>query len=806
MAAPEPLSPAALYRRCDESLLDFRSAADLPALDQAFGQARAHEALHFAVDMPGPGYNVFVMGESGSGRHGVVRRLLERRSAGEPCPGDWCHVHSFGDATRPRALPLPAGRGARLRDDMRKFVLDMSKAIPAALDSDDFRQRIEAIQQEYKQREEEALQSLGRESADKGLGLLRTPHGFVFAPMKGEEPYSGEEYNALPEEEQKRYTDLMEEFGERLRKLLAQLPRWRREMQHRMREATREALALAVGHLIDELQEGYRDLPEVLAYLDEVRADVVEVGENLREQTRTEGEATEISVSGEVSLLRYQVNLLVDRGGQTGSPVVFEDNPTLANLVGRIDQVVHEGTLVSNFTLIRAGALHRANGGFLVLDALKVLQHPMAWEGLKRALRTQQVKIESLAQAAGFAAGPTLEPQPIPLAVKVVLVGERYVHYLLRELDPEYEALFKVAADFVDEVKRDGETTQLYARLIGALARHRGLPPVEPGAVARLVEQAARRASDAERLSTHTRWLADMLAESGHVARKAGAPALTRAHVDQALAARLHRADRLHHEILDAMLRGTLLISTEGSHVGQTNGLAVLDLGEHRFAHPVRITATARLGEGDVVDIEREAELGGAIHSKGVMILTAFLATRYAHAMPLSLSASLVFEQSYGPVEGDSASLAELCALLSALSGIPIRQSLAVTGSINQHGRVQAIGAVNEKIEGFFDVCNARGLTGEQGVLIPEANVKHLMLREDLLEAARAGRFRVWAVGTVDEAIELLTGVPAGEPDAQGTVPPGSVNYMVAAQLAELSMMRQEFAAGGTGRRKQRKE
>ncbi|MBK7235942.1 MAG: AAA family ATPase [Sterolibacteriaceae bacterium] len=802
----KPLEPQLLSRPCDPALLDFATTAELPDTADGFGQSRAEEAVRFAIDIRRPGYNLFVLGEPGSGRHFAVRRLLEERAAHEPAPGDWCYVNNFDEPQTPRALRMPAGRGAQFERDMQQFVSELGSAISSAFESDEYRSRIEAIQEEFKKREESALRELGQESVEQGVALLRTPQGFAFAPVKNDETLSPDEFQALPDDEQKRIRAAIESFGQKLGKLLHQFPRWRRELQTQMRQASRDTMQLAVGHLIEELAECYADLPEVTEFLEAVRKDVVETGEELRESQKSEADATTITMTGSISLQRYQVNLLVDNADTPAAPIVFEDNPNHQNLVGRVDQVAHMGTLLSNFTLIKAGALHRANGGYLMLDAVKLLTQPYAYEGLKRALKSGHVRIESLGQIVGLISTLSVEPEPIPVELKVVLIGERLHYYLLREFDPEFEELFKVAADFDSDLERNDENTRLYVQLVARLARGNDLRPFAREAVARLIEDAARSSGDAEKLSAHTRRVADLMRESDHWAHKSGRDVVAREDVQRALDARIRRADRIRAQLQREALRETLLIATGGAQVGHINGLAVIDLGDFVFAHPVRITATARLGEGEVIDIEREAELGGALHSKGVMILSSFLAARYSRSIPLSLTASLVFEQSYGPVEGDSASLAELCALLSALAAVPIRQSLAVTGSVNQYGRVQAIGGVNEKIEGFFDLCAARGLTGEQGVLIPAANVKHLMLREDVVQACADGRFGIYAVSTVDEAIALLTGVPAGEPDDSGLVPEGSINYLVAAALAEMSAMRQSYAGTGRSRRRERKK
>jgi lon-related putative ATP-dependent protease len=797
MPPAKALDVKQLLQHCDPAQFPFQTTAELAGTTEIVGQARAVEAVQFGIDIQRQGYNLFVLGDPGSGRHSVVQRLLEARAGQEAPPSDWCYVNNFTEANRPRLLRVPAGRGAKLKRDMADFVEELTKAIPAAFDSDEYRSRIEAINDAYKAREEKALQTLGQASSDQGVALLRTPHGFVFAPLKGEAAMAPDEFDKLPDAEKQRIGTLIEDYSERLKQLMHQLPRWRREMQAQIKEAGRDVLGLAVGHMIEELKGHYTDLDEVQAFLDQVMHDVIETGEQLREQPKADGDLSGIVVGGSISTTRYQVNLLVDHAGSRSAPVVYEDNPIYPNLVGRIDHVAQLGTLLTNFTLVKPGALHRANGGYLVLDALKLLIQPYAWEGLKRALRSRQVRIESLGQVLGLASTISLEPEPMPLTVKVVLIGERHVYYLLKALDPDFAELFKIPADFEDDLVRDQDNTRLYAEYIATLVRTAGLRPFDRGAVARVVEQSARLCGDAERLTANRRQIVDLLQEADHWAAKAGHGTVMREDVQTALDAQIHRVDRIRSRLQDEILRGNHLIAVSEQRIGQVNGLAVIVLDDFMFAHPVRITATSRLGEGDVIDVEREAELGGAIHTKGVMILSSFLGARYSRNLPLSLSASLVFEQSYGPVEGDSASLAELCALLSELAGTPVRQALAVTGSVNQFGDVQAIGAVNEKIEGFFDVCQARGLTGEQGVLIPAANVKHLMLRQDVVDACAAGRFAIHAVDNVDQAIELLTGVPAGEADDAGMVPEGTINFLVAAQLAELSALRQAFAAAG---------
>lgn len=573
----------------------------------------------------------------------------------------------------------------------------------------------------------------------------------------------------------------------------------------------------ATDHLVDELRRRFADLPEVLDYLAAVERNVVDTADEfLVGAGRREGEgeagpapgpaadptAMLRTISGETpAFRRFRVNVLVDHAGSKGAPVVYEDNPTQPNLVGRAEYAAQLGALVTDFTLIRAGALHRANGGYLVLDALRLLQQPYAWEALKRALRSREIRIETQGQMLSMVSTLSLEPAPIPLELKVALVGDRMLYYLLAASDPDFLELFKVQADFEQQVERTPETVATYARLLATLARRERLLPLEAGAVARLLDEAARIAGDAAKLSTHMRSLSDLLREADHYAAVSGGGAIRAPDVERAIEARRRRAGRVRERVLEEIRDGTILIATDGEVVGEVNGLSVLQLGDFAFGQPSRITAVVRLGRGEVVDIEREVELGGPLHSKGVLILAGFLGSRYAPDRPLTLHASLVFEQSYAGVEGDSASLAELCALISSIGELPLRQALAVTGSVDQHGRVQPVGGVNEKIEAFFDVCASRALTGLQGVVIPAPNVRHLMLADDVVAAVRTGKFWVWAVETVDQALELLTGLPAGGRLPDGSWPEESINGRVAERLAALADRAREFSVSATRER-----
>jgi lon-related putative ATP-dependent protease len=799
MTAPGPLPPERLYRRCSPEALPFETTAELADVEVVVGQTRALEALRFGVGIARGGYNLFVIGTAGLGKHTVVRRFLEARAASAPVPSDWCYVNNFEQPHRPKALRLPPGRGVTLRREMDQLVEDLRSAIPAAFESEQHRTRVQEIEEELKERQSKAFSELGEQASRQGIALIHTPTGFAFGPVKDGEVISPAEFEKLPKEEQERVERVVTELQEELKRLLHRLPRWQKETRERLKALSREVTQFAVGHLIDELRGRYPDLPEVIAYLDAVERDVVENVDDFRRTEEERPHGLPFLVSNPPSFRRYQVNVLVDHSASRGAPVVIEDNPTYQNLVGRAEHIAQMGTLVTDFTLIKPGALHRANGGYLLLDVRKLLSTPYAWEGLKRAIATRSVRIESLGEMLSIISTVSLEPEPVPLDQKVVLVGERLLYYLLAYYDPELPKLFKVVADFDEEIDRSPATEVEYARLVATLCRQEGLRDFDRGAVARVLEHGVRLAGDTEKLSIHLQSIGDLLREADYWAGAGARERVTAEDVQQAIDAQVRRADRVRERLYEAIDRGTVLIDTTGAKVGQVNGLSVIQLGGFTFGQPSRITATARLGDGKVIDIEREVELGGPLHSKGVLILTQFLGHRFARNQPLSFSASLTFEQSYGPVEGDSASVAELCALLSVLADLPVRQSLAVTGSVNQRGEVQAIGGVNEKVEGFFDVCRTRGLDGEQGVLVPAANVRHLMLRHDLLEMATAGRFRVYPVETVDQAIELLCGLPVGEPDADGIYPPESVYGRIQNRLAELTVLAQTYAAAMRG-------
>lgn len=795
--APECLPATTLRTRCPPERFDFATSAELEPLVEPIGQARALEALHFSARVRGPGYHVFACGPAGTGRLSLVLAELAREAAGRAVPDDWIYVHNFKLAQSPRALRLPAGRGAALAAAMARLVEDLKTALPAAFGRDENRRRQEDIESQFQERQQQAIAALSERAAKDGVLLIGTPSGFAFAPMdeQGEAMHPAK-FQKLPAEQQARLKSIIENLQDELQATVRQFPLWFREMRERLKTLNREIAEFVVNHLVDEVRARFPDQPAVLAWLEEIRADIVEHAPAFMLSASPLPPGAE-PVDLEAVFQRYAVNLFVDNGALEAAPVVHGDLPTLGNLIGRIEHRATMGTLLTDFTLLKAGLLHKANGGFLVLDARQLLMQPFAWEALKRALRAREIRLDASETQFGLLTTATLDPTPVPLDVKICLIGERWLMYVLEGNDPEFRDLFKVIADFEDELPRTVDNEHAYARLCARLARDAGARPLTRDAICVLVEHGARLAGDAERLSTSLHALGDLICEADYCAGVAGAATIDGAALREALARQRHRGDRLRERMLEEIVRGNRLIATDGQAIGQINGLSVIQTDSLAFGLPTRITATTRLGDGRIIDIERETELGGAIHSKGVLILSNFLAARYAAGVPLSMSASLVFEQSYGRVDGDSASLAELCALLSSLSGVPIHQRFAVTGSVNQLGEVQAVGGINEKIEGFFDLCQARGLGAGHAVLIPRANVKHLMLREDVVAACVDGNFDVYAVGDVDEALNLLTSVEAGARDDNGGFPANSVNGLVETRLLEFSALRRDYARGG---------
>lgn len=787
------LTPEVLYHACDASTLAFNTTDELDDSKEIIGQSRALDALNFGVGIKHDGYNLFVTGSAGLGKHTIVKQLLETKKVDYPEPNDWCYFNNFKLHQNPHILKLPAGFGHKLNNDMKQLIEDLLAAIPAAFETDNYHARVKEIHDELIALEKDEFTKLDKKSVSQNIALVRTPGGYTLSPMRDNKVLTPQEFKALSAEEKQDIKKKTDEIEKEISAILRKVPIWERETRNKLKQYNREVTHLTVDQYIDELREKYSELPDVLNFFYDVENEIIENVDSFRQKNESI-----ISIPGleqpKTSFMQYEVNVLVDNSAVEGAPIIYEDNPTYNNLMGRIEHTAQYGALITNFTLIKAGALHRANGGFLIVDAHRLLTSPFAYEGLKRAIRAQEVRIESLEKMLSVSSTISLEPEPIPIDLKVIITGDRWLYFLLKKYDPEFNQLFKVTADFSEEVDRNDENTFLYARMIATFQREQKLKPFDQKAVALIIEDCARKIEDAEKISLHMENLLDLLREADYWATKEKHNVVQHTDVQLALDARIRRLDQFRELVHEQVLRGTYLLDTEGSKVAQVNGLSIIQLDSYSFGRPSKITATARLGSGKVIDIEREVELGGSIHSKGVLILSSFLANRYAHDQPLSLSASLVFEQSYGMIEGDSASVAELCALLSALAKLPIDQSFAVTGSVNQLGQVQAIGGVNEKIEGFFDICKARGLTGTQAVIIPASNVKHLMLRNDVVNAVKEKQFNVYAVESIDEVMELLTGKTAGKADDKDIYSDDSVNAMVQNQLIEMTRKRLQFA------------
>jgi lon-related putative ATP-dependent protease len=799
MSSPSLLAVKDLQVCCDPKLLDFEDTSSLQPLPGLIGQERALGAIKLAASIAHADFNLFVLGPSGTGRHSAVGTLLEGEATSRPVPPDWVYVNDFANPDQPKAVALPSGTARPLQKALELLVDDLANDIPALFESEQYQNRRSAFEQRLAKRKQDAFEKVVEKSHDRSVTIMRTPMGFAIAGVRNGEVIKQDDFATLSDADRKAIENAVSLTEKDLEKYLKSLPRLEKEHRAAVALLNAEMAEQAVNEALETVFQGFGAIEAIKQHLTALRTDLIENAEMfLREGNgRQEGPfpVARTHIHDEPAFHRYAVNVMVsnDPATSAGAPIISEPLPSLSNLIGKVDHISTMGALVTDFTLIRSGALHRANGGFLVLDAMRVLSEPFAWEALKRCLETHAIRINSAAEMLSLISTSTLEPEPIPLQVRVVLVGDALVHLLLTLYDPDFSRLFKLAADFSHDMPRTAESVGLFARMVAGACSRDGLRPVSHDGVAALIDVASRAADDQGRMSLRIGALWDLLREADFLTSTSSKSVIDASQIAAARTAAEHRADRVRERLQQLIHEGTLIVATSGSVVGQVNGLTVTSSGLFSFGLPVRITARVRMGTGKVIDIEREVKLGGPIHSKGVLILSSYLATHYAGDVPLSLWASLVFEQSYGGVEGDSASVAELCALLSALAGIPISQSLAITGSINQMGEVQPIGGVNEKIEGFFDTCKAGGLTGQQGVLIPRRNVRNLMLRGDVIEAVSLGQFRIYAIAHVDEAMELLTGLAAGTRSGNGAFEDGSVNANVETRLRDFAHALRDF-------------
>ena len=788
------LSAEQLRRRSDPAQFPFETTAEVEPLEGVIGQERAVRAIRFGLDIDSPGYNVFVAGLSGTGKGSIVRRFLSQLSADEPVPDDAFYVHDFEDPDSPRILFLPAGRGHELRADMVELIEDLQEQVPKAFEGKEYEEQRRRTAERHQDRKQELLDKLEGVARERSFELKSTPMGFRTVPIRDGRPLTQEEYEGMEEKQRADLDERMEKLEKEVREVMAEVKVVDQAMKGQLRDLNQQVAMNVLGNLMLDLRKRYLEFSKVSEYLEAVQKDIVDNIEHFRE---TEEPAMPIPgfrlPRQEPDLSRYEVNVVVDNSHTEGAPVVFERNPTFTNLVGRIERRAQFGALLTDFTMIRAGSLAKANGGYLVLNVEDVLRNPFVYEALKRAIRDREMRIEDLSERYGLFATQTLKPEPIPLKIKVILLGNPMWYQLLFAYDEDFAKIFKVKADFDHQTDREESRNMQLAGFIARFVEEESLPHMDRTAVAAIVEQASRLVEDQEKLSLRFSDLTDLMRESAYWARQAEAAVISADHVEKAIEEDEYRAGLVKDRVQELIKRDVLLVDTEGEAVGQVNGLAVHMLGHYAFGRPSRITAAVHLGRAGVINIERRARLSHSTHDKGVMILSGFLGERYAQERPLSMSATLTFEQSYGEIAGDSASSTELYCMLSALSKAPIKQGIAVTGSVNQKGEVQAIGGVNHKIEGFFDTCERRGLNGEQGVMIPAANVQHLMLRRNVVEAVEAGKFHVWAVDHIDTGIEVLTGVVAGEQNDDGTWPEGTINFLVDERLEDLGRRLQNW-------------
>lgn len=785
-----------LYRKCDPSKFDFNSTADLEERLSALGQDRAIHAVELGIHIKSRGYNLFCLGPEGTGKTSLVKRILEKEAKNRKTPDDWAYVYNFDEPYKPIAISFPAGQAAEFAKDVDELLEELSDSLPEIIESEEYKAALGIIRQKYKTKKEEYINVLQKKAKGKRVSLLHMQMGLVVAPMKDGEVLSPDAFEQLSEEEKKMIMDDLNAMQEEIENATQDLPRWEEKQKREITVLREKFVRSAVKDPIDALRKKYKSL-QPSRFLKQIQDNILN---NIDDFVPTDSDKQAAAAGAEEDPLqlllskmkqpeedkfaKFKVNVIVKNVPDSGAPIITVDYPTQGNLVGKVERIQQYGALLTDFTLIKAGALHQANGGFLLLDARKVLEQPYAWDSLKRAIASKRVKIEAPSEETSFTT-ISLDPEPIPLDIKVVLTGDFEIYELLSERDPDFRDFFKVEADFGMIMDRNAENEIEYAKLIGSLSKKKQLRSLNRQAVARVIEYASRLADDAGKLTAHISSIGDLLREADYWARVSNSKQIGKNHIDQAIEAQIYRSDRIKKAMLEEIDKGTILMDVKGERVGQINGLVVYDFSRYSFGKPARITTQVRIGKGDFMDIEREISMSGPIHTKGVLILKSLISNRFAKHSPLSLSASIVFEQSYGGVDGDSASSTEYYCLLSAISNIPIKQNIAVTGSINQFGEIQPIGGVNEKIEGFFDVCAHDGLTGKQGVIIPRTNVDNLMLRADIVQAVEEGRFTIYAIDTVDDGIEILTGVKAGKADNNGNYPKGTVNYLVEESLRQ---------------------
>ncbi len=780
-----------LFQCCDDSLFDFRTTDEVPPLEGIIGQERALDSIDFGLNLASTGFNIYVLGESGTGKASAIRSFISKKAEQEKVPSDWCYVHNFRDPAEPLAISLEPGRGAAFQRDMEELVASLKVEIPKIFDSKEYKQQSNVIVEGFQSRQKDLFTSLEREAGEKGFKVQPAMAGFsIVAIGESGEPLTEEEFKSLDEEKANRIRESGKHIQEKIDDMRRVLKAQDRTTREKMRDLGREAALSVLGHLVEDIRAQYDGSNGKLSsYLEGVKEDILDNIDDFKTQAEEAAPTPVPSLKmpkQEPEFHKYSVNVIVNNGDRKGSPCVMESNPTYYNLFGRMEHKFQSGAAFTDFTMIKAGALHKANGGYLVIHALDLVRNLISYDALKRAIRNCEVKIEDVWEQHRSVPTAMMKPGPIPLDVKVILIGNPEIYYLMYNQDEEYRELFKVKADFDNRIERSEGNIRKYAAFVATKAKGEKLLPFDPSGVGKVVEFGSRLAGDQEKLSSKFSDISNLIRESHYWAAKEEAVVVSGVHVEKAIEKKIYRHRRVEDRMREVMVEGTLIVETSGARKGQINGLAVLDTGDHSFGKPSRITATVYAGKGGITNIERETKLSGKIHEKAMLILTNYLGSKYAARKPISLTASITFEQLYGMIEGDSATCAELYALLSAISGVPARQGFSVTGSMDQSGNVQPIGGVNEKIEGFFDLCSHRGLDGSQGVIIPERNVRNLMLRKDVVEAIGKKAFRIVAIDHVEEGIEILMGMPPGEPGPDGAYPEGTVNRLVEDRLDAL--------------------
>jgi len=787
------LTPKELRRECDPTLLmSCETTEGIPPLEGIIGQERAVRALKFGLEIKESGFNIYVAGPSGTGRTTAVKDFLEEIAEAKPVPSDWCYVNNFRSPYQPKAIRLPPGKGGEFQQDMASLLSEARRALPKAFESEDYATKKEAAIRTIEDERKKLFSELNKRAQEKGFVLQSTPIGLLTIPVVDERPLSDQDFMALSPQLRDEIQRRREELSAELRSAMRKLRGLEGKANEELKKVNREVALYAIGHLVADLTEKYEEFPRVVAYIKEVQDSILDKFPDFIGKPKAPT-SLPFPWMKELPFRKYEVNVIVDNSELQGAPVVVELNPTYQNLFGRIEKEAQFGVLSTDFTMIRGGSLHHANGGYLVLPVEELFRNVFSWDGLKRALKSGFVAIEEAGERLGFITTKGLRPAPVPLSTKVVLIGNPSLYRMLYMMDMDFKELFKVKADFDNTMERTEENMRKYAAFICTFCRKEKLKHLDTSAVAKVIEYGSRLAGDQSKLSTKFADIADIIREANFYAAQENSKHANADHIMKSIEEKVYRSNLIQEKIKEMIQRDVLLIDTEGGAIGQVNGLSVMSLGDFAFGRPSRVTASIGMGREGVIDIEREAKLGGRIHTKGVMILSGYLASKYARDKPLSLSARLVFEQSYSGVEGDSASSTELYAILSGLSGLSIKQGIAVTGSVNQKGEVQAIGGVNEKIEGFFEVCKAKGLTGQQGVVIPESNVQNLMLKEEVLDAVRDGKFHIYPVKTIDEGIEILTGVKAGVRLPEGIFREETVNRKVDRRLSEMAEKLREF-------------